>query len=106
MTLRGEPSPPLSDREIDVLLSYARTGSLKEMAYDLGLRPATVRGYWTTLRRKLGTSTAIETFRAAGLLVIPTTGEARALRLRQKLELLRSEVDALLARFRLTWRTA
>jgi DNA-binding NarL/FixJ family response regulator len=48
---------PLSPREIDVLVLYARGRSRREMATELGVCDQTIQGYFKDVRRKLGAAT-------------------------------------------------
>lgn len=45
---------PLSPREIEVIALMAEGLATKQIASQLGLRPATVKGYAETIYRKLG----------------------------------------------------
>ena len=71
-SLRGETlGQVLSRREMQCLVSFARTGSRKEAARELGLKVFTVRGYLATAYAKLGVHNAYEAYRALGWLHVP-----------------------------------
>jgi DNA-binding CsgD family transcriptional regulator len=95
---------PLSPREHEVLAAYARIGNYKEVAESLGITERTVKSILERAYGKLGVHNSLAAFYRLGWLSVPDS--VNVSRVRAQLEVLRSEVDALLARFRLTWRTA
>ena len=77
--MKGEGGPedddlygkPLSFREIEVLVWYAKLASAKLVAHELGIVPQTVKNHYTSIFRKLGTHYMIETFYKLGWLRVP-----------------------------------
>ncbi len=92
----------LTDREIDVLVDYARTASIKETARNLGITVSTVKQHMQSARRRYDAVSTMELFARLGWVRVPIKGEREFSRLRARLVALRDEVDALLGRFRLT----
>lgn len=62
---------PLSPQEIESLAAYARHGTQKEAAAQMGLQEQTIKNHLTKAYRKLGTSGSTETFRHLGWLRVP-----------------------------------
>ena len=60
-----------TDREIDVLLAYCKTGSVKEAAYYLGIAVQSARNALSELYGVLGVHSAIEAAAALGWLILP-----------------------------------
>lgn len=60
--------PPLSRRQQQVLDLLVTGCTLKEIAFELGIKPSTVRMHLTHIKRRLGTETLAQTVgRAAAL---------------------------------------
>lgn len=76
ITLRSRVGHGLTKREESVARAYAAGDSYKEIARDLGLSPATVRGYLRDCYLKLGVSNKA----ALGSLILRGAGEAAAKR--------------------------
>ncbi|MEM9062022.1 MAG: LuxR C-terminal-related transcriptional regulator [Pseudomonadota bacterium] len=69
----GQTREALSKREEEVAAAYAKGGSYKEIARELGISPQTVRSYLSTIYRKLGVSSKLA---LAQLLAPETSGAA------------------------------
>lgn len=52
--------PPLSPRQLEVLLALAKGLTTKEIALQLGLRPRTVNEHVAAIKERLGTATRAE----------------------------------------------
>jgi DNA-binding CsgD family transcriptional regulator len=60
-TLEDETQePPLSPRQLEVLLAIAKGLTTKEIALQLGLRPRTVNEHVSVIKERLGTATRAE----------------------------------------------
>ncbi len=73
--LRGVPSRPATQRQVDVLAAYvAAGGSVPDTAVLMGIQPSTVKRHLADLRARSGLTTEqlIYAGRAAGWLVVPS----------------------------------
>jgi DNA-binding NarL/FixJ family response regulator len=60
VTLRGEPRPTPTAREVDLLRALYRTGSSKDAGVALGIARSTVKEHLSQLYRRLGVENAYE----------------------------------------------
>ena len=73
--LRGVPSRPATQRQMDVLAAFvAAGGSVQDAAEIVGIRPSTVKRHLADLRARTGLTTEqlIYAGRAKGWLVVPS----------------------------------
>jgi DNA-binding NarL/FixJ family response regulator len=59
-TPAGRPSPPLTDREIEVVEAIARGRTNREVAAELFISLSTVKSHLSTIQSKLGMRNRVE----------------------------------------------
>jgi DNA-binding CsgD family transcriptional regulator len=103
----AEAGDPLTTREFEVMVRYARLGVMKLVAAEMGIKTRTVHTFLTTVYRKLDVTGlgAVAAFHALGWLRIPGDAEIEAYgeledarRIETKLRRLRAELDQLIER--------
>jgi predicted ArsR family transcriptional regulator len=72
--LRGSLPRTPTARQVDVLVAFVTTGSVREAAERVGVRPSTVKRHLADLRARSGLTTEqlIYAGRAGGWLVVPS----------------------------------
>ena len=60
LTVKETAAELLTDRQIEILLAYARSGSYKVAARQLGIAPSTVRATLVNVRERLGVTRSIQ----------------------------------------------
>jgi DNA-binding CsgD family transcriptional regulator len=86
----------LTEREVEVLSAYARHGTQRPIATDLGIKVQTVKNLLFSAYTKLGVTGAIHAFHAMGWLRLPGEGGMDLWQVRLDAEVIRDRADHLI----------